>query len=100
MAIGGLGHRGIAAACAEAREVERPGVEAARIPVVEPGTAAEIEADGQCRGKGGAVDVEHRRAASQGPAGDEHRPRPTPFPGPTTLPAPPPPALPPIPSPP
>jgi hypothetical protein len=54
MAIGRLGHRGIAAAFTEACEVERPDVEAARVKIVEPGTAAEIEADGQCRGKGGA----------------------------------------------
>ena len=73
MAVGGLGHRGIAAAVTEAREVEGPGVEAARVPVVEPGTAAEIEADGQRRGKGGAVDIEDRRRADERLATDEQR---------------------------
>src|SRR5580700_4339916 len=73
MAIGRLGHGGIAAAFAEACEVERPGVEAARIPVIEPGTAAEIEADGQRRGKSGAMDVKDRRRTGQGLATDEER---------------------------
>jgi hypothetical protein len=73
MAIGRFGHRGIAAAFAEAREVEGPGVQAARVKIVEPGTAAEIEADGQCRGKGGAVDIENRRGARQRLTTDEER---------------------------
>ena len=73
MAIGGLGHVGIAATFTETREVEGPGVEAARVEIVEPRTAAEIEADGQCRGKGGAMDVENRRAARQRLTTDEER---------------------------
>jgi hypothetical protein len=63
MAVGRPGHRGIAAALAETREIKRPGVEAARVNIVEPGTAAEIEADRQRRGKGGAVDIKDRQRA-------------------------------------
>jgi hypothetical protein len=52
MAIGRFGHRGIAAAFAEARESRRPRRRSrAQLKSSEPGAAAEIEADGRCRGK-------------------------------------------------
>ena len=79
--IGRLAHRRVAAAFAETGKVEGPGVEAARVPIVQPGTAAKIEADGQRRRKGGAVDVEtagapmsgRRRTNSDGYAPDAGR---------------------------
>ena len=73
MAVGRHGHGAIAAALAEAREVEGPGVEATHVPVVEPGTAAEVEADRQGRREGGAMDIEHCRRAGSRLAADEER---------------------------
>jgi hypothetical protein len=74
MAVGRLAHRGVAAALAEAREVECPGVETARIPVVEPAAVAEIEADRQRRREGGAVDIEDGSAAGRLAADEQRRP--------------------------
>ncbi len=73
MAVGGLGHGGVAAAVAEAREVEGPGVEAARGPVIEPAPTTKVEADRQRRREGGAKHVEDRRGARQRLAADEQR---------------------------
>src|SRR5471032_3195684 len=73
MVGGRLGHGGITAAFAEAREVEGPGVETAGVPIVHPAAVAEVEADRQCRREGGAVYIKDHRGANAWLAAGEQR---------------------------